>query len=298
MYIHKYRYIYCICIRNTNTHTTKIPASPTTPSYHIFSQDGYTKPVLLTKADGQDAIQLYDRLDSVSSSEIDLGVLCLLQTGSESAGLEGIWLQSFHQSYGGPLTHLIPLDTTAATPDFKYAPRPWYALGDEYTLEPSIVGAGSAYYGLTAFALEAATAADPFVKNNISIEPKTGVITLKLQEIPEKEITVAVIGTGIVNNVNTSFSFRVGCKDGHFYKEGMCVKCKTGSFNSMAIYKENPNLYFNQCVPCEGKRTTVAEGSTSSEQCLCEKGYYMVEKDDQRDCLPCPAGMQTINPKP
>lgn len=255
-------------------------------------------PVFLIKSDDQDAIQLYARLNSNLSSETSLGVLCLLRTGNEASGLEGFWLQSFHQSYVGPLTHLIPLDTTAATPDIKYAPRPWYALGDEHALEPSIVGAGNSYHGLTSFALEAVTAADPFVQKYITLDPNTGVVTIKFQEIPEKEIRVAVIGMGIVNSVSSSFSFRVGCKDGHFYKRGMCIKCKTGTFNSMAIYKENPDKYFESCVPCGEKRTTVAEGSTSSEQCLCNKGFYLVEEGNDRKCVACPRGRQTITLKP
>lgn len=253
-------------------------------------QAGQTKPMLLTKPDEQDQIRLYQRLESASDGEVDMAAISLLQTGDASEGLQAVWLLSFHNSYDGPMIHVIPLDTTATAPEFKYTPREWYYLGEEHRLEPSIVGAGS-YYGLTGFALDAASQSYSFMERNVTIDKKTGTLTLRLIDILESSVTVEIIGNGIVNNVKTSFSFRIGCRDGHYYKQGMCIKCQAGTFNSLALVRESPSSYFHSCRPCGERRTTVAEGSTSNEQCLCEKGYHLDEKGDTDECTPCPTGM-------
>ncbi|CDJ50977.1 hypothetical protein EBH_0038040 [Eimeria brunetti] len=251
------------------------------------AEEGKTEPMLLTKPYGHSEMRLYQRLDSVSAGETDIRWMCLLQTGDASGGLSGVWLTTFHDSPDGPMVHLVPLDTTATTPDFKYTPREWYALGEEHRLEPSIVGASS-NTGLTSFALNPAAASFAFMKRNVTIEEATGAVTLRLIDIQEEPLTVEVIGSGVVNSVNTSFTFRVGCKDGHYYHKGMCIKCQTGSFNSLALVKESPNSYFHACRKCAEKRSTVAEGSTSNEQCLCAKGYHLDKDSDE--CVPCPEG--------
>ncbi|XP_026190736.1 uncharacterized protein LOC34621429 [Cyclospora cayetanensis] len=253
------------------------------------AEEGKAKPMLLTKPDGQSEIQLYQRLETLSAGEVDMPAICLLQTGHDSDGLNSVWLMAFHNSYDGPFVSLVPLDTTATAPEFKYTPREWYALGEEHKLEPSIVGEGSSS-GLMGFSLNGAAQSYPFMERNVSIDKKTGTLTLSLVDIQEGSVTVEVIGSGIVNSVHTSFSFRIGCRDGHYFKQGMCIKCPTGTFNSLALVKESPASYFHQCRLCEGKTTTLAEGSTSNEQCLCEKGYHRDEKVDANECTPCPEG--------
>ncbi|OEH74442.1 kringle domain-containing protein [Cyclospora cayetanensis] len=253
------------------------------------AEEGKAKPMLLTKPDGQSEIQLYQRLETLSAGEVDMPAICLLQTGHDSDGLSSVWLMAFHNSYDGPFVSLVPLDTTATAPEFKYTPREWYALGEEHKLEPSIVGEGSSS-GLMGFSLNGAAQSYPFMERNVSIDKKTGTLTLSLVDIQEGSVTVEVIGSGIVNSVHTSFSFRIGCRDGHYFKQGMCIKCPTGTFNSLALVKESPASYFHQCRLCEGKTTTLAEGSTSNEQCLCEKGYHRDEKVDANECTPCPEG--------
>ncbi|KAL8451391.1 hypothetical protein Emag_002736 [Eimeria magna] len=253
------------------------------------AEAGQSQPMLLTKGDDQDEVRLIQRLEAQSYGELEMLGIGLLQTGEASDGLDSVWLLSFHGSLDGPTLHVIPLDTTATAPDFKYTPREWYGLGEEHTLEPSLVGEGS-YSGLTGFAFTTAAQYYSFMERNITIDKKTGVLTLRLIDIPESSVTVEITGTGIVNSVKTTFSFRVGCRDGHYYNQGMCVKCKTGTFNSLALLRESPSAYFHSCRSCGERRTTIAEGSTSSEQCLCEKGYHEDETSDTHECIPCPAG--------
>lgn len=253
------------------------------------TQAGQAQPMLLTKSDSQKQIRLYQRLESVTDGEVEMKAMCLLQTGSTQAGLKAVWLLTFLSSYGGQRVRAVPLDTTATAPDFKYTPREWYALGEEHLLEPSIADDGS-YSGLTGFSLNAEAESFSFVQRNITIDEKSGTLKLRLIDIPEYPVRVEITGSGIVNNVKTSFSFRVGCRDGYYHNNGMCVKCQVGTFNSLALVRDSPATYFNKCRPCEGRRTTVAEGSTSAEQCLCEKGYHIDETSPDRECLPCPAG--------
>ncbi|KAL8438432.1 hypothetical protein ACSSS7_000175 [Eimeria intestinalis] len=250
---------------------------------------GQSQPRLLTKGDDQDEVRLVQRLEARSYGELGVSGICLLQTGGPSSGLDSVWLLSFHGSLDGPQVHVIPLDTTATAPDFKYTSREWYGLGEEHTLEPSMVGGGS-YSGLTGFAFNTGAQYYSFMERNIKIDKKTGVLTMRLIDIPETTVTVEITGTGIVNNVKTTFSFRVGCRDGHYYNQGMCVKCQAGSFNSLTLVRESPSPYFHSCKSCGERRTTVAEGSTSSEQCLCQKGYHEDETSDTKECIACPAG--------
>ncbi|KAL8274450.1 hypothetical protein Esti_001610 [Eimeria stiedai] len=253
------------------------------------AEAGRSQPMLLTKGDDQDEVRLIQRLEVQSYGELDMLGIGLLQTGEATDGLDSVWLLSFHGSFDSPTVHVIPLDTTATAPDFKYTPREWYALGEEHTLEPSLVGEGS-YSGLTGFAFNTAAHSYSFMERNITINRKTGVLTLRIIDIPENVVTVEITGTGIVNSVKTTFSFRVGCRDGHYYNQGMCVKCQTGTFNSLALVRESPSAYFHSCRSCGERRTTVAGGSTSSEQCLCGKGYYEDETSGTNECVACPAG--------
>ncbi|KAL8425245.1 hypothetical protein Efla_002311 [Eimeria flavescens] len=253
------------------------------------SETRQATPMLLTKSDDQDKLRLVQRLESQSHGELEMLRICLLQTGEAFGGLDAVWLLSFHSSIDGPTVHAIPLDTTATAPNFQYTPREWYGLGEEHKLEPSIVGEAS-YSGLTGFSFDTSAHSYSFVERNLKLDKKTGTLTLNLIDIPESSVTIEILGTGIVNMVKTTFSFRVGCRDGHYYHQGMCVKCQTGTFNSLALVRESPSSYFHSCRPCGPHRSTVAEGSTSKEQCLCEKGFHVDEASPTKDCIPCPAG--------
>lgn len=252
-------------------------------------QEDFTGPVLLAKAYNDNTIRLYKSDSGGSRRLVQASSLVIYETSDSDAGLESIWLATFGNSILGNTVELTPLDTTATAPEFKYFPKDWYALGEEHTFEPSIVGMGS-QYGLNRFVLSSDTPTYAYVKRNVSIDETTGKITLHLGEILESEVTVEVLGIGIVNSVKTSFTFRVACRDGHYYRGGMCVKCEAGSFNSIAQVKTDPSRYFTACKQCEENRSTVAEGSTSNDQCLCQKGYQIDENVSATVCTPCPAG--------
>ncbi|CDJ63213.1 LOW QUALITY PROTEIN: hypothetical protein ENH_00036000 [Eimeria necatrix] len=211
---------------------------------------------------------------------------------------------TFHRSFEGPLLQLLPLDTTAATPEFKYTAREWYALGEEQVLEAAVVGSGSSLGsagsslgsalgsspGLSSFALSAAGTPQQraFALRNVAVDAETGALTLRLRDIQEETVSFQVVGTGIVSSTSTRVSFRVACRDGHFYSGGMCMRCPAGSFNNLSLVKETPQVHFSSCRKCPLKKGTVAEGSTSQDQCLCAKGYH--KEQGQSECTPCPAG--------
>ncbi|CAK51484.1 cysteine repeat modular protein 2 homologue [Eimeria tenella] len=71
----------------------------------------------------------------------------------------------------------------------------------------------------------------------------------------------------------------------------MCPKCPLGTFNSVSLVKHAFEANVRACTQCTYTTSTVSEGSSSPDQCLCKKGHYP-NPDPTADvpCLPCPPG--------
>lgn len=212
----------------------------------------------------------------------------LVEVGEKSAGLDYARIVLYRHNVDSISMQMVSLDATAVAPAFTYSHADWYTVGDRVTLEAVMAG-GSSISMFKSFTLNTSVPNFAYVSHAASVN-NSGTLTLEFAPLTDPYVEIGVVGQGVVNSETARFSVRVACKNGHLMKDGMCVKCPVGTYNSLMLVRQSPADRWGSCKKCRVSTSTVAEGSTTEDQCVCARGYYPDPSSEDADCLPCPAG--------
>ncbi|KAL8430920.1 hypothetical protein Efla_007368 [Eimeria flavescens] len=234
-----------------------------------------------------------DHYNTMLTESVGTGIAALpfvVEVGDSSSGLGAARVVVYRISGEVVTMQIISLEATASAAAFTYSQSDWYTVGDEVSLEPVITG--SATLSLFKRFKLSPNVADFAVASRIaSVHPTKGTLTLSLSPVPDPTVEIKVVAQGVVDEITSTLTFSVACKSGHYMKDGMCAKCPVGTFNSLTLVKQSPAEWWGACKACKKLTSTVSEGSTSEEQCICTKGYYLKDiQGGELHCVPCPAG--------
>lgn len=252
-------------------------------------QEGVKAPDLLVSSSTDRTIKYYHTLDHQSRG-LGIPVLpAILEIGEKDTTLSSVKMVLHRQSFRQVELQILPLSATAVATAVNYSPLDWYSVGDTAILEPAVSGTSSLSV-FKSFALSREVPDFSYVSRIAWVDSSRGTLRLNILPYNDRTIEIIVEGTGVLNKTVTTIRFNIACKDGHAMREGMCVRCSVGSFNSIALIKQNPLDRWSSCKKCGLNQSTVAEGSTSEDQCLCAKGHQLDAEHPENGCIPCPPG--------
>lgn len=260
-----------------------------TLNLYFQMQDDVQAPDLLVSSSTDKTIKYYHTLDHQSRG-LGIPVLpAILEIGEKDTTLSSVKMMLYRESFGQASLQILPLSETAVATAFSYTPLDWYSVGDTAILEPAVSDTSSISV-FKSFALSREVPDFSYVSRIASVDPSRGTLRLSIVPYNDRTIEIVVEGTGVLNKTVTTIRFSIACKDGHAMREGMCVRCSVGSFNSITLIKHNPLDRWSSCQKCGLNQSTVAEGSTSEDQCLCAKGHQLDAEHPENGCVPCPPG--------
>lgn len=228
----------------------------------------------------------------MQSQSVGLGIPSLpflVEAGDRGTGLDFARIVIYRTMVGDISMQTISLDATAVAAAFTYSHSDWYTVGDEDVMEPLVAGTSSLSV-FKSFSLNPNVPDFAYVSSVATVDSTKGTLTLRIVPSTDPTIEIGVIGKGVVNEVSTSLTINIACKNGHRMKDGMCTRCPVGTFNSLTLVKQSPAERWGSCKACKQLTSTVSEGSTSEDQCTCSKGYYFDQEAPEKGCLPCPTG--------
>lgn len=212
----------------------------------------------------------------------------IVEVGEKGSGLDFARMVVYRTSIDAVSMQTVSLDATAIAAPFTYSHADWYTVGDKDMLEPLMAGTSSVN-AFKSFTLNTHVPHFEYISKIATVDRNNGTLTLWIAPFTYSIIEIGVVGQGVVNEVTSSLSIHIACKNGHYMNQGMCVKCPVGSFNSLTLVKQHPERW-GSCKPCQALTSTVSEGSTAEEQCICAKGYQLDVTNPEKGCVPCPAG--------
>ncbi|KAL8275639.1 hypothetical protein Esti_000590 [Eimeria stiedai] len=233
-----------------------------------------------------------DYFDTMQQQSVGLGIPALpfmAEVGDSSNGLGWARIVVYRTAGDEVTLHILPFEATAVAASLTYSPSDWYTVGDEVVLEP-VVASSASLSLFKRFYLSPNVPDFSVVSRIASVDPSKGTLKLSLSAVLEPSVDIRVVAHGVVDEVTTGLTINVACKSGHYMKDGMCAKCPVGTFNNLTLVRQSPTDRWGACKACKKSTSTVSEGSTSEEQCICTKGYYLEETGDEPQCVPCPPG--------
>ncbi|OEH75347.1 kringle domain-containing protein [Cyclospora cayetanensis] len=243
--------------------------------------------LLVPKNDG--TTDYYSTMEEQSVGQGIPSLPAVVEVGEKGSGLDFARMVLYRTSLTSVAMQTLSLDATAVAQPFTYGHADWYTVGDEDILEPIMAGRTSVG-AFKSFNLNPNVSNFAYVSTIADVAETKGTLTLRIAPFTDSTLEISVIGKGVVNEVTSTFSINIACKNGHFMKQGMCAKCPVGTYNSLLLVKQSPTERWGSCKPCSNLTSTVSEGSTSKEQCICAKGYYLDETQPDKGCTPCPPG--------
>ncbi|XP_026190106.1 uncharacterized protein LOC34621266 [Cyclospora cayetanensis] len=243
--------------------------------------------LLVPKNDG--TTDYYSTMEEQSVGQGIPSLPAVVEVGEKGSGLDFARMVLYRTSLTSVAMQTLSLDATAVAQPFTYGHADWYTVGDEDILEPIMAGRTSVG-AFKSFNLNPNVSNFAYVSTIADVAETKGTLTLRIAPFTDSTLEISVIGKGVVNEVTSTFSINIACKNGHFMKQGMCAKCPVGTYNSLLLVKQSPTERWGSCKPCSNLTSTVSEGSTSEEQCICAKGYYLDETQPDKGCTPCPPG--------
>ncbi|KAL8448882.1 hypothetical protein Emed_003452 [Eimeria media] len=237
-----------------------------------------------------------DYYNTMQRQSVGLGIPALpfmAEVGDSSGGFGGARIVVYRTTGDKVTLQILSFEATAVAASFTYSHSDWYTVGDEVALEPVVAGSASLSL-FKRFHLSPNVPDFSVVSRIASVDSSKGTLKLSLSPVLEPSVEIRVVGQGVVDEVTAGLTINVACKSGHYMKDGMCAKCPVGSFNNLTLVRQSPADRWGACKACKKLTSTVSEGSTSEEQCICTKGYYLDEAGDEPQCVPCPPAVVAV----
>ncbi|KAL8432333.1 hypothetical protein ACSSS7_004700 [Eimeria intestinalis] len=231
-----------------------------------------------------------DYYNTMQRQSVGLGIPALpfmAEVGDSNSGFGGPRIAVYRTAGDDVTLQILSFEATAVAAAFTYSHSDWYTVGDEVALEPVVAG-GASLSLLKRFYLSPNVPNFSLVSRIASVDSSKGTLKLSLSPVLDPSVDITVVGQVVADEVTTDLTIKVACKSGHYMKDGMCAKCPVGTFNNITLVRQSPADRWGACKPCKKLTSTVSEGSTSEEQCICTKGYYLDETADEPQCVPCP----------
>ncbi|UKK00782.2 hypothetical protein MACK_000856 [Theileria orientalis] len=132
---------------------------------------------------------------------------------------------------------------------------------------------------------------DGYVKSTFAINGLTGELTINVEEIKVRRLKLTIIASILAVEDKIELDINFSCRDGEYYEGSACVQCPVGYYYSVSM---NPRVGSDwpKCTKCPESKITRREGSSSLEDCTCDKGSTVVidPVTSLEICEPCPPG--------
>ncbi|UKJ88387.2 hypothetical protein MACJ_000831 [Theileria orientalis] len=132
---------------------------------------------------------------------------------------------------------------------------------------------------------------DGYVKSTFGIDRLTGELSIKVDEIKVRRLRLTIIASILAVEDKIDLDINFSCRDGEYYDGGSCLQCPVGYYYSVSL---NPRVGSDwpKCTKCPENKITRREGSSSLEDCTCDKGSTVVidPVTSLEICEPCPPG--------
>ncbi|BAM39532.1 uncharacterized protein TOT_010000987 [Theileria orientalis strain Shintoku] len=183
-----------------------------------------------------------------------------------------------------------PLESILQIPDFSYNIPENIVYKDSLRLAPQFMEY-ERFKKMITYHIGNYEDLNGYVKNTFAIDRLTGELSITVNEIKVRRLKLTIVASILAVEDKIDLDINFSCRDGEYYDGSSCLQCPVGYYYSVSMNPRDGSDW-PKCTKCPENKITRREGSSSLEDCTCDKGSTVVidPVTSLEICEPCPPG--------